>query len=416
MSEQSNALNSDASYDSAGAAADNGQAETEAQPHGQTPVLPGLNRSEMERITGNSAKFSVGSNSTQSAPSLSARTWSARELIVLAQKQPPQPIIKGLMNTGDILLLHGTEESFKSVFVVQCAEAIASGRAFLRTWPVCGSRRVGIIETEMHPAGMGERLTKMFPDGKAPEHIYFMGESLLKQWRRENLAGKFRIIEDWTCDEDIQVLMIDTANDFFRGLDSASEERVVGGFFDRLRDLHLQGRILVRHDRKRREIDDSSHSNEMIRGSSEWKEDPEAIIHLKRVDKRTNEVDMEVGKLRYGVKPEPGKLWFDGGCFRLVPLPPVIAVLESGPITRQELISQCKRFGLSQRAADAQIDENRKFLREGQAGHARTFEIDPSASKTADWSELLQPPKTGPVRDMQSSETSKGTGGPDKGS
>jgi hypothetical protein len=367
----------------------------------------------MDRININSAKFSAGSNSTQSAPSLSARTWSARDLIVLAQKQPPQPIIEGLINTGDILLLHGTEESFKSVFVVQCAEAIASGRPFLRSWPVCGSRRVGIIETEMHPAGMGERLTKMFPNGNAPEHIYFMGETLLKEWRREQMDGKFRLIDEWVRDEDIQVLMIDTANDFFRGLDSASEERVVGGFFDKLRDLHLQGRILVRHDRKRREIDDSSQSNEMIRGSSEWKEDPEAIIHLKRADKRTNAVDMEVGKLRYGVKPEPSQLWFDGGCFRLVPLPPVIAVLESGLKTREELISECKRFGLSERAADDQVSLCRTYLREGKRGHQRTFEIDPSASKAAEWSGLIETPRTGSVQDMQSSTANREAGGLD---
>jgi hypothetical protein len=77
-----------------------------------------------------------------------------------------------------------------------------------------GNRRVGIIETEMHPAGIGERLSKMFPDGKAPEHMYLMGETLLKEWRREDMKGKLRIIEEWVRDEDIQVLMIDTANDF----------------------------------------------------------------------------------------------------------------------------------------------------------------------------------------------------------
>jgi hypothetical protein len=60
-------------------------------------------------------------------------TWSARDLIKLAGEKPPRPIIEGLMNEGDIMLLNGTEESFKSIMVVQCAEAIAIGR------PFCGS-------------------------------------------------------------------------------------------------------------------------------------------------------------------------------------------------------------------------------------------------------------------------------------
>ena len=211
---------------------------------------------------------------------------------------------------------------------------------------------MGIIETEMHPASMGERLNRMFPDGNAPEHVYFMSEDLLRKWRREDLAGKFRVIEDWVRQEDIQVLMIDTANDFFRGFDSPSEERSVGAFFDKLRGLDLEGRLIVRHDRKRKEVDDSSHSNELIRGSAEWKEDPEAIIYLKRIDKRTHEVRMEVGKLRYGVKPEPINLSFDAATFRLEPLPPIIAVLEDGPKTRQQLVSESERFGLSERAVD----------------------------------------------------------------
>jgi RecA-family ATPase len=146
-------------------------------------------------------------------------------------------IIQGLLNAGDILLLRGTEESFKSVSVVQCAEAIATGTPFLRRWQVCGQRRVGIIETEMHEVKMGQRLSKMFPDGKAPEQVLLMSEDPLRKWRREDLAGKFRVIHDWVCQEDIQVLMIDTANDFFRGLNSPSEERVVAEFFDKLRAL-----------------------------------------------------------------------------------------------------------------------------------------------------------------------------------
>jgi len=328
-------------------------------------------------------------------------TWTARDLIQLAKKSPPQAIIEGLLNAGDILLLHGTEESFKSVSVVQCAEAIAMGTPFLRRWPVCGQRRVGIIETEMHAVMMGQRLSKMFPDGNAPEHVFFMSEDLLRRWRREDLAGKFRVIEDWVRQEDIQVLMIDTANDFFRGLDSPSEERVVGEFFDRLRALSLEGRILVRHDRKRREIDDSSHSNEMIRGSSEWKEDPEAIIQLKRTDKRTHEVQMEVGKLRYGVKPEPCKLWFDAGVFRLVPLPPIIALLEDGPKTRQQLVSEGERFGLSERAVDAQLDENQEVLKRGNRGHERTWELDRTKCQEKEWLQLLNPEGTATVQDMQ---------------
>ena len=352
--------------------------------------LSGLTGLELEQAVIAAAKSKPGSCLDSPRPQrLFPNTWSARDLIALAKTKPPVPIIEGLLNEGDILLLHGTEESFKSVMVVQCAEAIATGTPFLRKWPVPSGRRVGIIETEMHAAMMGKRLTTMFPSGDAPEHIYFMDEELLRRWRREGIPGKFTIIEDWIGTAGIQVLKIDTANDFFRGADSPSDERHVGEFFDKLRSLDLQGRIIVRHDRKRREIDSSSHSNELIRGSAEWKEDPEAIIHLKRMDKRTHQVEMEVGKLRYGSKPEPCKLWFDTGTFRLVPLPPVIAALESGLKTRQEILTHCERFGLKDRAVDEQIQTFRGCFKTGQSGHEKTYEIDLSKCTDQEWYPFL---------------------------
>ena len=317
--------------------------------------------------------------------------FSARDLIRLAKERPPTPIVDGLLNEGDILLIHGSEESYKSVFVVQLGESIAGGTPFLRRWQVIGARRVGIIETEMHPASMGERLGKMFLGTDVPESLLFMNEERLQEWRRGNMAEKFRIIKEWVDQNGIEVLMIDTANDFFRGTSDPSVEKDVGEFFDRLRGLRMKGTILVRHDRKRREIDDISHSNELIRGSAEWKEDPETIVHIKRLDKRTHEVEMEVGKLRYGRKPEPMKLWFDSDNFRLTPLPPVIALAEEGQITREAIIDQGQRFGLATRTLDSQIALNRQFLRETKKGHETVFEINREACAEADWAEYLSP-------------------------
>jgi hypothetical protein len=321
-------------------------------------------------------------------------TLSARELIQYSKDHPPEAIIEGLLNVGDTLLLHGTEESYKSVFILQIAESICTGRSLLRHYKVRGTRRVGIIETEMHPAMLGQRLANMFADGSAPENMCFLDEMQLKEWRRCDMDEKVRVIGNWIIDQNIQVLMIDTANDFFRGEDNPSEERSVGGFFDQMRNLPACARIFVRHDRKKKDIDGEAHSNELIRGSAEWKEDPEAILYLKRKDKRTHEVEMEVGKLRYGKKPEPFQLWFDLSCFRLLPLPPVIAALEDGKRSRQEIIAECKRrFGVEARLADSMIEAYRPFLREEQQGHNRIFELHAEHCLEALWAGFLTYPK-----------------------
>jgi AAA domain len=316
---------------------------------------------------------------------------SAEELIRHAKEHPPEPIIQGLLNVGETLVIHGTEESFKSVFVLQIAESVSTGGPLLRRWEVHSHYRVGVLDTEMHRAGLGERLGKMFAPGAPPDGLFFFGEDALARWRNLRFADKFAMLEEWISHSYIDVLIVDTANDFFRGHDNPSDERIVGEFFDRMRSLPLKARILVRHDRKKKEHDFGAHSNELIRGSARWKEDPEAILYLKRKDKRTHEVHSEVGKLRYGRKPESQALWFDARCFRLTPLPPVIAVLEAGGLSRQQVIAECEeRFGINSRKADDLVGDEREFLTETHEGHRRILKIDPDHSKAAPWYSFLE--------------------------
>jgi hypothetical protein len=318
-------------------------------------------------------------------------SWSAQQLIVHARQHPPKPIIKGMINEGDILLLHGSEESFKSVFVLQMAESVATATPLLMKWKVPEPWRVGVIETEIHEVMLGERLSNMFPNGNPPKNLFFRGESALRGWRRLGLRQKFESIQKWIEQLRIDVLMIDTANDFFRGADNPSEERTVGGFFDELRNLKVGARVIVRHDRKKQaELDSYLNTNERIRGSGEWKEDPEVILSLDRVDRRTNQVNFEVGKLRYGRKPEPLNLWFDAKTFRLTPLPPVVQVLFEKDSSRGKVISDCHtRFGLSTKTVDNMLAEQKKYLTEKQSGHEKVFGIDLDVAVDAPWIDFI---------------------------
>src|SRR5690606_5767689 len=107
-------------------------------------------------------------------------TLSAADLIRLADEDPPKPVIEDLLYEGDVLLLHGKEESFKSVLVMQTAESIAAGLPLLRLWRVTKPRIVGVINTEINERHFGKRLAKMFPDGNAPERLRFMSEKKLR--------------------------------------------------------------------------------------------------------------------------------------------------------------------------------------------------------------------------------------------
>jgi len=322
-------------------------------------------------------------------------TRTAADLIRLATEHPPEPIIANLLYCDDVLLLHGREESFKSAFTVQMAETIAAGHKFLGFWEVPRPRTVGVIETEMHETQLGVRLGKMFGNGNPPDRLSFLADESLRPWRRADMDGKFSIIERWVEDEGIEVLMIDTANDFFRGNDDASVERTAGKFFDSLRNLDVKARMVVRHDRKLRSDElPGTNPNERIRGSGEWKEDPECILSVQRADGRTHEVAFEVGKLRYADKPEPFSLWFDSRLFRLTPLPPLISILGQGQKTRQQVLEDMKsRFGLEQRKADELLTKARGevCVRQGQQGHNRTYELIWEGCREQGWFKFVPP-------------------------
>jgi RecA-family ATPase len=152
-----------------------------------------------------------------------SRTTTASDLMKLAREKPPEVVIAGFAYVGDVALLHGPEESFKSVFVLQLAESLAAGTPLFDLWEVPSPRRVGIIETEIHPVMLGQRLIGMFPSGEVPESLVFMSEEGVKDVRRAgDIKKKLQVVGGWVKDAGVQVLIIDTANDFFRGDDNLS--------------------------------------------------------------------------------------------------------------------------------------------------------------------------------------------------
>ena len=303
-------------------------------------------------------------------------TASLQSLIANARTNPPEPLIDGLLRAGSVLLLHGVEESFKSVFMTQLGEALATGTPFLGQWPAPVARRVGLVATELDPIAFGERLSLMFPVAPPPDT--FVVFNALKLFRAyATTASRTRFIGEWALEQALDVLLIDVANDLVRGkAGNPNDEVQVAEMFEQLRSLELPLIGLVRHDRKQNPQGLILHSNEQIRGSGEWKEDPEVILALSRPDKRTHEVTLSVGKMRYGTKPDNLALWFDAGTCRLTARPPILAVLEAGPLSRSDLLTQChQRFSLGQRRADELIKGLLPALIVTQSGHQKQYAL-----------------------------------------
>jgi AAA domain len=329
-----------------------------------------------------------------------ASEHSIAKLIRRARETSIPWIIDGLWQQGGIVIVHSLEEEFKSIFSYQIAEAIAASSPLLRTWQIPRPRRVGIFETEMDDLEVGKRLGKMFPQGDWPVGLIVSDAVLMTEFRKKlTRETKMQCLERWMKLNEIEILVWDTVNSIL-ATGEPNSEKSVSQFFDGLALLPQKGTLVVRHDLKPSKDTVQRHTNQLVRGSNRLVEDASTVIHLSRTDKAQNRVRFLVGKLRNGAKPDPMELWFDAGTFRLTPLPPVAAMLEDGPRTRQDLI-KCigERFALKERAIDTSLKELQPLLIESQRGHNRVFALNEKAIPSSDspvtrWWPLLRAPET----------------------
>jgi AAA domain len=316
------------------------------------------------------------------------------ELIWQAKTSPPKPVIRDLLHEREIAGLHGAPEVFKTIFTLQLAESLATGKPFLGAWQVPKPRIVYFFETEMSGAAMGKRLGQMYAGEEPPKGIYFANETQLKQFHRAtDLQQKFALLREWLREAKTDVVVLDTANPFFRGKESPNDETTAGAFFDLLTDLPAKVKLFVRHNHKPRMDDSGGDAAMRIRGSGQFSDVPDLLLELSRKDKRTNEAALSVSKYRHGSKPDDLSLWLDAGTLRLVSVSPVIHLLQSGPLTRRQLLAALDtRFGIKQRKADELIREQQPYVVERMGGHERLFDLDWKAATEAHWYSRLEAP------------------------
>jgi hypothetical protein len=322
------------------------------------------------------------------------------DLITAAKKNPLKPVITGLLNESETAGLHGPPEAFKTMLLLQLADCVANGECFL-SWPIPRRRTVYFFETEMSVPALGDRLAKMYKNRPAPRNVHFATEPQLRTFRKAaNLREKFHLLNEWVGETAAELLILDTCNPFFRGKESPNDETTTGAFFDLLDACPAKTNLFARHNHKRRMEDTDADGAAKIRGSGQFGDVPDLLIELRRADKRTDKAILDVTKFRHGTKPDQLTLWFDRGHFRLIAVPPVIHLLLTRPLSRGELLSQLeRRFGIKQRSGDGMINEQRAFLRDGQIGHKRAFEIDWQEAKRSDWFRLV--PLGEAVQDVQ---------------
>jgi hypothetical protein len=312
----------------------------------------------------------------------SAEAHEIHKLIEKYRNTKIRWIVNGLWRDGGIAVVHALEGQFKSIFVYQLAEAIAKGQPFLRSWDIPAPRRIGIYQSEMSDIDSGERLDRMFPHkSDIPLSLRISDEEFKRTiLAKHTLEERFSVLDRWVREKRIEILMMDTINSLLATTGDPNGEFSASKFLDYLGQLPTKANLLVRHDGKPTKETEMRADNQKVRGSNRLVEDASVVIRTSRKGRADHEILISIGKLRNNAMPDDLTVWFDADSCRLTPLDPVMAMLEQGGLSREDLIEQgFRRFRLKRSAVENHIGNMERYLTSRRDGHRRIWEINHSA-------------------------------------
>jgi hypothetical protein len=277
---------------------------------------------------------------------------TVQEVIEWSNAHPLRWLVENFILEQAVHVLHGLEESFKTMFMLQLHEALAKGGQFL-LWETEGGLRTGIAELEMKMQMCGSRFGNFWRNGEVPD-IHILPESA----RREVLSGKtgldrIKVISDWAKEKELDFVSIDSLAKLFPPGHDVSRQDLASDVFSHIQLLPTT--LILAHDRKpsHEAKGKASTGNAEIVGSGRMSQEPDVVHQVIRPDKRAPMVKLDCGKMREGVKPPALELYFDRVDFRLHAVHPFLHLL---PATEPELIEEAeRRFGWKER-------NSRKYL------------------------------------------------------
>jgi hypothetical protein len=306
------------------------------------------------------------------------------DLIEQAKQNPLKWLIDDILLEDGVHVLHGHEETFKTILTLQLHEALSKGGRFmLRDLP--GGLITGIAELETKNRLFGHRLAKFLPNDPPDSRV------LPDQERRRLLAAttaknKIGVIADWAASEGLQFVSIDSAVKLFPPGCDLNKADLASDVFSQLQRLPTVW--IIAHDRKALPGSESKNGNDAIVGSGRFAQDPDVIHQMVRDDKRSPKAVFHWGKMRDGEKHDPMQLFFDKLDYRLYPLHPFLHLLEQRAMLGSELITEAeRRYGWKERRAREHLStlptlldaSGRPCITETMEGHSKRYQLSSTA-------------------------------------
>ena len=301
-------------------------------------------------------------------------------LIAEARRNPLRWLVPGIVIEGGQHVLHGREETFKTMVTLQLHEALATGGEFLGR-PVNGKYRTGIVQLETKLNIFGSRLSRFFGNDAPPIEV-FPSTLRLAVLNGKQPKDRIGIIAAWAKEYNLSFVSIDSAVKLFPSNCDLSRPEQASEIFNQLQLLPTIW--MLAHDRKMAQGFGDQLGNQEIVGSGRFAQDPDIVHQMIRPDGRAPRVIFNWGKVRDGEKSDPLELWFDKLDFRLYPIHPYIHLLRPGARFEEEIVQEAEqRYGWKERRAREFIATLKKLctcddvaaISERQEGHKKLLEM-----------------------------------------
>jgi AAA domain len=314
--------------------------------------------------------------------SRSSEPCTIRQLIEHSRQYPLHWLVPDVILEDGVHVLHGHEESFKTMLTLQLHEALATGGDFLLRKPSSDTLRTGIAELEMKERLFGNRLGHFFHGDAFPDIC------VLPDSTRQQIIGasqpreRIKRIVDWANNENLQFVSIDSAVKLFPPGCDLSRADIASEVFSQLQQLPTVW--IIAHDRKPLPGIIAKGGNAEIVGSGRFAQDPDVLHQMVRDDRRSPEVTFHWGKMREGEKCEPLSLFFDRVDYRLYPLHPYAHLLKREPTLATGLLAEAlRRYGWHERQSREYLrtlgqllDKNgNPCIQESMQGHSKQYAL-----------------------------------------
>ena len=225
---------------------------------------------------------------------------TVREVIEWTKLHPLRWFMPNLIIQEGVHILHGQEESFKTMLMLELHEALTNGGQFL-AWATDGGLRTGIAELEMKMPMSGSRFRNFWSTGDVPDICFLPESERRKVLSGRNASDRIKVIVEWATRKELDFVSIDSLAKLFPPGNDPSRQDLASDVFSHIQLLPTT--LILAHDRKPQDSKGAaSAGNAEIVGSGRMAQEPDVIHQISRGDKWAPSAVLTCGKMREGTR------------------------------------------------------------------------------------------------------------------